>query len=128
MTLDHVTNPVLADSVRSEKLDAPAGANVLRVEPVIDPADFERHIWIVLAFVVYWPDSGEWAGSGMVRTGGKISPAYTAYAARSLEGAKVIARAYAIDGAIKLGVRMTCGTRDDMPAGLEVPKFDTKGK
>lgn len=122
--LDHTVDAKLAESVKSDRIDAPARANVLRVEPVCEADDFARQLWIVVAFVVYWGDS-EWAGSAMLRTGGKVTPAYEVTAARSLEGAKVVARAFAVDGAIKLGVRVTMGTADDMPGKLDLP---TKGK
>ena len=120
--LDHTTTAEIAESVKSDRIDAPTGADTLRIEPVIEADDFGRQLWIVVAFVVYFGDGTEWAGSAMLRTGGKTTPSYLVNSARSLEGAKVIAQAFAIDGAIKLGVRVSLGTSDDMPDKLDVPK------
>jgi hypothetical protein len=49
--LDHTVDAKLAEAVKSEQIDAPAGANILRIEPVCEADDFGRKLWIVVAFV-----------------------------------------------------------------------------
>jgi hypothetical protein len=112
--LDTTTPAQLSDSIRSGKLDAPQGSNVLRVEPVCD-----EPIMIDVKAVVYWPDGLIETGAARLDMGYKTSPFAQLAFSRPLDGAKVQCEATPIGGKAKVGVRMVCGERGKLPAVRE---------
>lgn len=115
-TIDHTTSSVLADSVRSEKLDAPSGANVLRAEPIVTG---EKHARLVTVQIVTMPDGRELLFPSTQQTGGKSPPRSERRLPFALDGCKIETHVFCLDGPVELSVRVTAGTRETIPAKLD---------
>lgn len=113
--LDQTTLPALG-TVRTDKLDAPHGATVLRVEPVCD-----EPILIDVKAVVYWPDGLIETGAARLDMAYKTNPFAQLAFSRPLDGAKVECEAMPVTGEAKIGVRLVCGERDKLPPVREKP-------
>jgi len=120
--LDHTTDPVTADSIRTEKLDAPAGATELRIEPVLTDADYLRDIDISCVVRVFWPNGKRTRLPMCFTAGGKSHPYSKRTFPQPLDGARIEVHLSSLDGPIELAARVTAGTAKTIPPRLDLPQ------
>lgn len=117
--LDHTHPPELAESIKSVPLDAPAGSTIIRVEPVIPAGNWDKGLMVDVVAVVNGRKE-----TARLDMGYKTHP-FASWAFPSLDGAKIEAEARPVGGKAEIGLRVTCGNAENMPAKLERPN---KGK
>lgn len=123
--LDQRTPTVTAESIRTEKIDAPQGATVLRIEPVLSDSDSAKGIDLVCVTIINYPDGSRVVLPSVHRTGGKSRPRSERRMPQSMDGAKIEAYAFSVSGPVEMSVRVTAGDEKTIPARLETK--DEKG-
>ena len=124
MTIDHTTQPTLSDSVKTARLDAPVGANVLRVEPIVPESEQKRGLRLVTVQIVTLPDGRELLFPSTQQTGGRSPPRSERRLPFTLDSCKVEAHVFCLDGPVELSLRVTAGTRETIPEKLDPKRAD----
>lgn len=118
MTPLDITVPIDRDAgAKTAKADAPQGANVVRVEPVINDGDWDKGATAEIAIRVYWPDGRIETCSATVDLGYRTHPAATFVVGAPLDGAKIEAESRSKG----VGVRLCCADTQNLPAKRERP-------